>query len=590
MLQIFKNQFGWMVVVAGLILSCPVIVFAAPGSGHDTMHAVATPESTHPSSSDFFSNFGAYMARTHCMVRADGTPDWPWIYATIFLNAGVVIGYLLIFRFWFKSYYAEAKIDRNPALMMLAAIFLFCATTGYMFSILLFWWPAYRLQVLFLGLLTIVTWAFSFKATGMRASFSAFRFQRELEQSLRERAGELERQVAERTAALEEAHQEAMRANESKSRFVAHVSHEIRTPLTALLGYAALLQEQRNHLTSQQQDEYVQTVRQSGQHLLAVMNDILDLSKIEAGKLEITKSPTDVRSLIQQCVRLFMARADEKKLSLTSEVASSVPQALMIDSMRVQQIVANLISNAVKYTDAGGVEVKASYEAGQLVISVHDTGPGIAPDKLAKLFQPYSQLSDSATRSTGGTGLGLAISQQFAQLMGGTATATSTPGVGSVFTVAIPAKATEAVATPPPAPARSALENDLLVGRAILVADDHAKLRQLTCFCLEKAGATVVSVANGDQVLEATSENVTFDVILLDMQMPIRDGYTTASDLRAKGYKGPIVAFTAHALSTERDACIQAGCSHSLSKPFNPATLAQTIRSIMYEPQDQSFD
>jgi signal transduction histidine kinase/ActR/RegA family two-component response regulator len=572
---------GWLVLVAVSVLSCASMSLAEPV--HDHTQGVASTAGAAEASSDFFTNFGAYMARTHCMVRADGTPDWPWIYATIVLNAGVLIGYLLIFRFWYTSYFAEAKIDRNPALMMLAAIFLLCATTGYLFSILLFWWPAYRLQVVFLGLLTIVTWAFSFRSAGMRVSFSAFRLQRELEQSLRNRAVELEQQVAERTAALERAHHEATTANESKSRFVAHMSHEIRTPLSALIGYAALLEEQRDQLTPEQHSEYVQTVRQSGQHLLGVINDILDLSKIEAGKLDISRAPTDVRGLVERCIRLFMPRAEEKGLALEGSVDPSVPQALSIDAMRMQQILSNLISNAVKFSDAGRVEAKVTYEAGQLVLGVRDTGPGIEPDKLKVLFQPFTQVDDSMSRRHGGTGLGLAISRKLAQLMGGTVTATSTPGVGSVFTITIPADVTEPVATPEEAQSRSPLENDLLAGRLILIADDHDKLRKLTSFCLEKAGAKVVSVGNGDDVLIAATGDASFDLILLDMQMPIRDGYATATELRSRGYGGPIVAFTAHALSAERDACLAAGCSHRLTKPFDPATLAETIRSIIDE-------
>lgn len=523
---------------------------------------------------DFFTNYGTYMPRLHCMIRADGTPDWPWIIVYVALNIGVLTGYLLIFRFWCKSYYAEAPIDRNPALMNLALIFLLCATTGYLLSILMFWWPAYRLQALFLAVLAVVTWVFASKAGGLRASFSAFRLERELQESLRQRAAELERLVAERTAEAEKAKQEAIQANEAKSRFVAHVSHEIHTPLTAMLGYTTLLGEKKD-LDETTRHEYVSTVRNAGEHLLGIINDILDLSKVEAGKLELHITPCDIRAIAGEVIRLFEARASEKGLKLELTVEPDVPQALMFDAIRVRQILSNLVSNAIKYTERGRVDVIVKYEFKQMVMQVRDTGSGISEDRCQDLFKPFVQLDQSMSRRQGGTGLGLVICRRFAERMGGTVTVQSKVGRGSTFTASIPAPPADG-AQHVEASTEQGLKSDVLSGKTILVAEDHPRLRQLTAFCIEKAGATVVTATNGDQVLLAASEK-DFDLILMDMQMPIRDGYSTAKNLRERGYTGPIVAFTAHAFASEKNACLEAGCSHCLTKPFDPARLASTL-------------
>ncbi|GIW75467.1 MAG: hypothetical protein KatS3mg104_0530 [Phycisphaerae bacterium] len=552
-----------------------------PGTGHHGHKVGFVPVTaeldtpvTWSSRLDFFTNYGTYMPRLHCMVRADGRPDWPWIIVYVVLNIGVLTGYLMIFRFWCKSYYSEAPIDRNPALMNLALIFLLCATTGYLLSIIMFWWPAYRLQALFLAVLAVVTWAFASKAGGLRASFSAFRLERELQESLRQRAVELERLVAERTAEAEKAKQEAIQANEAKSRFVAHVSHEIRTPLTAMLGYTTLLGEKKD-LDDSTRYEYINTVRNAGEHLLGIINDILDLSKVEAGKLDLNITPCDIRSIAGQVVRLFEARASEKGLKLELTVEPDVPQALMFDAIRVRQILSNLVSNAIKYTEQGRVDMVVKYEFNQLILQVRDTGSGISEDRCKDLFKPFVQLDQSMSRRQGGTGLGLVICRRFAERMGGTVTVQSKVGRGSTFTVSIPAPLAEG-AIPVEDSNEQGLKSNVLSGKTILVAEDHPRLRQLTTFCIEKAGATVITATNGDQVLlEASKTNV--DLILMDMQMPIRDGYSTARILRERGYTGPIVAFTAHAFASEKNACLEAGCSHCLTKPFDPARLAPTL-------------
>ncbi len=572
------SRYTSVTIIAILLFVANNAAGAPDHAQHTVLQSVAAE-----SSWDFFTNYGHYFARTHCLVKADGTPDWGWIIASIVLNVGVLLGYLLIFRFWCKSYYAEAKHDRNPQLMYLALIFLLCATTGYFFQIVMIWWPGYRLQVVFLGMLSIVTWLFAANAGGMRASFSAFRLQRELEQSLRNRTSDLEKLVTERTQELEQARHDADAANQAKSRFVAHMSHEIRTPLTAILGYASLLDSSERPLNPAQNSEYLNTVRHAGQHLLAVINDILDISKIEAGHVDLAIAPVNIRQLCHDLAQLFNGRANEKGLLLKTTVSDTVTQMLNLDAMRMRQIIANLLGNAVKYTDQGQIELLVKYEFRQLVIQVTDTGPGISVDKLRMLFQPFTQVDDSMSRRFGGTGLGLSISRKLAERMGGTATAKSDLGKGSVFTIAVPAQISPSGSESSPQSAASqSLDSTALTGRRILVAEDHLSLRNLAVLCLQKAGAEVVAVSNGDEAIQAIA-NQTFDLILLDMQMPVRDGYTTASDLRAGGFTKPIVAFTAHAFSSERNASIDAGCSHTLTKPFEPTQIASTLAGYIIE-------
>lgn len=588
-----RNAWLWL-LPALLLLS--VSRAGAQHAGHDH-GAVASPQvdptlSTAnqavqtASSWDWFTNFGTYFPKTHCLVRADGTPDWPWIIALIVLNVGVLAGYLQIYRFWHRSYYAELPTDRNPKLMYLALIFLLCAITGYAFSIVMTFWPAYRLQALFLAGLTVVTWAFAWNANDMRASFSAFRLQRELEQSLRNRAAELEKLVSERTAELESARQEAIAANEAKSRFVAHMSHEIRIPLTAMLGYATLLDEQDAELDPAQRREYVDVVRQSGQHLLGIINDVLDFSKIEAGHMEISPEPTDIPALVRECVALFVPRAQQRGNTIGVEMQSDLASPLMLDGMRLRQMLANLLGNAVKFTENGRISVVARYVPvdghHELQLQVRDTGPGIPADKLRTLFQPFTQADASMSRRFGGTGLGLTICRRLAQLMGGSATASSVVGEGSVFTLQIPAATTSLGSQAPTTVKPRGLVSDALAGKRLLVAEDHPRLRQLTVLCLEKAGASVVTAANGEEALAAVAGQ-TFDLVLLDMQMPIKDGYSTASDLRTGGFTNPIVAFTAHAFESEKARCLQAGCSHVLTKPFEPGEIAHTLAGFIQQ-------
>lgn len=311
---------------------------------------------------DFFTNFGRYMPRTHCLTGADGRPDWPWIAGLIVLTSGVIIGYLRIFVFWRRSYIQEPERDRNRKLMDLAWIFLWCAICGYAMSITMFFWPAYRLLAAFLVVLNIFTWKFIGSLDDFRVSFSAKRLQRELGEALARRNAELERVVAERTAELEVARALADAANASKSNFLANMSHEIRTPMTAILGFSDLLADPAQSVRDR--EACVNTIRRQGDHLLNVINDILDLSKIEADKLAVESVPTSLAAMLDDVGASLSPRARGKGIELRMVGEGPLPVTIRTDPTRLRQILINIVGNAIKFTEAGTVTVSARLEAG----------------------------------------------------------------------------------------------------------------------------------------------------------------------------------------------------------------------------------
>jgi signal transduction histidine kinase/CheY-like chemotaxis protein len=541
----------------------------------------------------FFTNDGAYRARTHCLVDEAGTPDWPWIIALITVNLLVIAGYMRIFMFWNACYRREKPEHRDAKLMDLAHIFLWCAVCGYVLAVMTFFWPAYRLAVVCLAILAFFTWKFIWSLDDFRESLSARRFKHELEASLLERNEALERQVAERTAQLEDARARADAANRAKSDFLANMSHEIRTPMTAILGYADMLAEEKANPSAVQGAS--QTIQRNAQHLLGVINDILDLSKIEAGKMDVDLVPASPANVIGEAILLLAPVATERGLTLTGELSTPLPDRASLDPTRLRQILINLIGNALKFTSEGDVRVEASYAEDRLRIVVRDTGIGMAPDQLEMLFEPFVQVDGSLTRRHGGTGLGLVISRRYAQMLGGDLTVESEPGVGSVFTCEIhaPAEAGSGMAPAGVVDADELLEErqsgkaETLAGRVLLVEDGPDNQRLLR-HILSKAGATVELAENGAEALEAVRERGAFDLIIMDMQMPVMDGYDATRRLRDSGYAGAIIALTAHAMRTELDRCVEAGCDDTASKPIERATLIAMCREWMGRPSERA--
>jgi two-component system CheB/CheR fusion protein len=388
-----------------------------------------------------------------------------------------------------------------------------------------------------------------------------------------------ERRIA---RSLSEAKRAAEEASLAKSDFLANMSHEIRTPLTAILGYGELLQA---HTTDPDNLACIDAIRRNGKHLVEIINDILDLSKIEAGMLRTEFVRVSPGGVLRDVVDSLRVRAAEKGLTLDLAHDGPLPATIESDPTRLRQVLLNLLSNAIKFTDQGGVKVTARLLAGQrlLEVAVIDTGIGISAQQQASLFAPFTQADGSITRRYGGTGLGLAISKRLVELLGGGIAVASTEGQGSTFTFTVSTGsldevplASDAAIVAPPLPPLSRL-----TGRTFLIVDDRRDMRYLIQTYLEEAGATVASASDGavavESVREAQARGTPFDAIVLDMQMPVMDGFQAAPRLRAAGHTGRIVALTANAMKGDQERCLAAGCDEYMAKPVDRLRLLYVL-------------
>ncbi|MBL1217021.1 MAG: response regulator [Planctomycetes bacterium] len=419
-------------------------------------------------------------------------------------------------------------------------------------------------------------------------------------------------------AAIISARNQASRAERAKVEFLANMSHEIRTPMTAILGYTDMLLDPSSN--REESLEHLQTIRRNSEHLLGIINDVLDLTKIETDGMEVEMTPVCLWQIIGEVVATTRVRAAEKGISIDVEYVFPLPQQIDSDPLRLRQILQNLIGNAVKFTESGGVRVIVRCDPEPtrerlIRIEVADTGIGMPQEELTTLFQPFTQADTSTTRRFGGTGLGLAVCRRLVTLLGGEITVESQPGEGTsfVFTIdpgdltGIPtvddlreigsaqsveddsgqaetcdddAETEVAPATNDSAPPAS--EQPQI---RILLAEDGPDNQRLIAFVLRKAGFDVSLAENGAQAYEmalaAEADSSPYDLILMDMQMPILDGYCATSKLRRHGYAGPIIALTAHAMSGDRERCITAGCTDYATKPINREQLIQRVRDAV---------
>ncbi|MEP3481196.1 MAG: ATP-binding protein [Fuerstiella sp.] len=391
------------------------------------------------------------------------------------------------------------------------------------------------------------------------------------------------------------AQQRAEHANQAKSEFLANMSHEIRTPLTGILGFTEVLLNDQT-IEADAKNEHLYTIQESGRHLLSLINDVLDLSKIEAGQLAVERMACNPHQEISQVVSVMRVKALEKNLAFDYRWGTDVPVVIDSDPGRLRQLVLNLVSNAIKFTANGGVFILVKYETAsppknaRLTIDVVDTGVGIPEEKIESVFEPFVQADNTVTRQYGGTGLGLAISRKLARMLGGDLTLSSTVGRGSTFQLDIDAGFAANVQMVQAEVADALIKKDrsqtgssasqqeiasVKSARVLIVEDGEVNRRFLT-HVLSQAGATVETAENGKIGVDMALSG-DFDVIYMDMQMPVMDGYTAATTLRSAGYARPIIALTAHAMVGDRDKCEAAGCSGYLSKPIDSQDLLNSL-------------
>jgi len=386
-------------------------------------------------------------------------------------------------------------------------------------------------------------------------------------------------------ALLEQARDRAEAANKVRGEFLANMSHEIRTPMTAILGYADILS---NHLSDPDDLECVETIRSNGRFLLEIINDILDISKIDAGRIQLQKEEVSTAQLIGDVLQLMQIRAQEKQLSLKAEFETDIPTTIETDPVRLRQVLLNLLGNAIKFTTNGEVRLVARFvpESAQMEFDVVDTGIGISPPDIDRLFEPFIQFDSSSTRTAVGTGLGLTISRRLVSTLGGKFTVRSHPGEGSTFTFSIDCgthgplrklhPGSEIVSTTKPFTGGEIQ----LAGRVLLV-DDRREVRYLAEHFIVDAGGTVITANSGEEALATLAEEPDgepdVNVVLMDVQMPVMDGLEATRRLRQQGFDRPIIALTASAMQEDRERCLAAGYDDFLSKPIDREILIEKL-------------
>ncbi len=386
---------------------------------------------------------------------------------------------------------------------------------------------------------------------------------------------------------LAEAKDEAEAANRAKSEFLANMSHEIRTPMNAILGFTELLRRGFGK-SERESSRYLDTIHQSGRHLLGLINDILDLSKVEAGQLTLETVSCAPHEVVQGALAELGLKAREKGIALSLRLLGSVPERVHSDPARIRQVVLNLLSNAVKFTQQGGVEVVLACSDGVYTVEVSDTGIGMEPARVEAMFDPFTQADASITRRFGGTGLGLAISRRLARALGGDLTATSQPGVGTtmIFSFAtgaledVPLLDAAALARAAEAPAPSGRTRWKIPSARVLVVDDGAENRELISLVLTEHGLWIDEAEDGQVALDKLAAQ-SYDLVLMDMQMPVVDGYTATRELRRRGLQLPVVALTAHAMKGFEAEVLAAGCTACLTKPVDIDALLREVAQLL---------
>ena len=435
---------------------------------------------------------------------------------------------------------------------------------------------------------------------------------RELMSMVRSRTQDLEnthQELLEINKRLEEAKWSAEEANRSKTMFLANMSHEIRTPMTAIIGYTEIIREEdeQNNMPPERITA-LDTILRNGRHLMTIINDILEISKIEAGKMKVEPVECSISSVLADVMAMMHIRAGEKGIYLSSDFTGLIPETIRTDPNRLRQILINLIGNAIKFTDKGGVHLNIRYLDDDprdplMQFDVVDTGIGLTEEHCEKLFQPFTQADTSTGQNYGGTGLGLVISRRLANLLGGDVSiAESEPGKGSTFRVTVSTGPLGDTKMITPNIDTSAIGEKLQrqekrgpwppIHARVLLAEDYMENQRLISLILNKAGADVTVADNGkvayEKAIKAKNEGKPFDAILMDMQMPVMDGYQATQRLRSENYTEPIIAMTAHAMAGDQEKCLKTGCDSYLSKPICREELLDALQKIVDRKKEES--
>ena len=479
-------------------------------------------------------------------------------------------------------YFARKREDFPfTKLFWLFGGFILACGTVHLIEAIIFWYPIYRVSGMMKFITAVVSWMTVIVLIRYiprvlhLPSIAATNERLKLEITQRE-------QTEKR---LKESEAMALAASQSKSEFLANMSHEIRTPMAAILGYADVL---LGHLKDPDNRNCVLVMKRNGRHLLELINDILDLSRIEAGKMDVDVESVSLVHLVSEVQSLMHVRAAEKNLEFHAEFTSEVPEQIQTDPTRLRQILINLIGNAIKFTEKGSVVLSVVLRSDSLLtFSVRDTGIGISVEQQEHLFKPFSQGDSSVTRNYGGSGLGLAISNRLTAMLGGDISMETKLGVGSTFTVTIPigpigkAHLIKPNLFNQPDPVEDEEFKPDKLNCRILIVDDRRDVRHISQHFLEKAGARVSTAEDGQQGIDAAiaarDSGELFDVVVMDMQMPNVDGLHAVAELRSAGIEVPIIALTADAMKGDREKCLNGGCDDYLAKPIDQAKLISMV-------------
>ncbi len=529
---------------------------------------------------DIATEFGLLDQMVEFFTRLLGTENWPprwrcgrwtdfhgWLY--ILSDIVIATSYFIIPTLLVVFVLKKKDVPLPRVFWLFGAFILFCGIT-HLLDAAIFWWPAYRLAALLRFFTAVISILTVIAIIRLVNEALLLKTSKQFEEELNKRKAVEE--------SLIEAREVAEESKKAKEQFLANMSHEIRTPMNAILGFSNLLKE--TNLDAQQK-EWLHTIKVSGENLLVIINDILDFSKIESGKLDFNLGAIDFHAFMNDTMSSVSLTSKQKLIDLELEIAGNVPPSILVDSVRLNQVLLNMLSNSVKFTAKGKVKVKVELynqvnEVLNLKFTVQDTGMGIPEDKLEKIFEIFTQADSKISAQYGGTGLGLAISKRLIELQGGSIEVQSEVGVGSTFAFTWPfllslsQKETK----------KSILKTEDLIalsGISILLVEDNKINQKLAKVIIEKHGALIDIAENGKEAIELLKIKK-YQLVLMDIQIPVMDGYETTIYIRNELKMDlPIISLTAHALKSELDKCIEVGMNDYITKPYKVNELLSKI-------------